>query len=329
LILLPLLVTLVHAETWTNPLIPRRADPQIYRDADRAYYFTATVPEYDRIELRQAASIPALATAESKVIWRKHAHGPMSAHIWAPEIHHIDGKWYVYFAAGRAEAIWDIRMYVLENASANPLQGDWTEKGQIQMNWESFTLDATTFEHRGVRYLVWAQGDPKLKNSKGTNIYIAAMENPWTIHGQQVMLSKPDLPWEQVKFWVNEGPAVLKKNGRIFITYSASATDANYCMGMLTAADTADLLNPQSWHKSPQPVFQTSETNGQYGPGHNSFTTSLDGRDDLLVYHARNYKEIKGDPLRDPNRATRVQKITWTADGLPIFGAPIPDGPVR
>lgn len=151
------------------------------------------------------------------------------------------------------------------------------------------------------------------------------MLNPWTISGAQVMISTPEYPWEIIGFWVNEGPAVIKRNGRIFISYSASATDYNYCMGLLTAQETSDLLNPDSWSKTPNPVFQSSSETGQYGPGHNSFTVSTDGSEDILVYHARNYKEINGDPLYDPNRHTRAQKLNWNSDGSPDFGIPVED----
>src|SRR5205085_12112832 len=167
-------------------------------------------------------SIQRLGSAAPVVIWRKHASGAMGAHIWAPEIHHIDGKWYVYFAAGRADSVWNIRLYALENASANPLEGAWAEKGQIRTDRESFTLDATTFEHRGTRYLVWAQKDPAIRGN--SNLYIAAMANPWTIRGTPVLLSRPEFAWETRGYWVNEAPAVLVRHGRVFLTYSASAT---------------------------------------------------------------------------------------------------------
>lgn len=307
---------------YPNPLIEQRADPSICQHADGYYYFMGTVPEYDRLELRRAKSIAGLATAEPKVIWRKHPAGIMGAHIWAPEIHFIDGKWYVYFAAGSAEQIWEIRIYVLENSSADPFNGEWIEKGQLKTGWESFSLDASTFEHGGQRYLVWTQRHPDIK---GTNLYIAKMDTPWTITGPAVRLSKPDLPWEQVRYWVNEGPTVLARNGRLFLTYSAAGTGAEYCLGLLTADASADLLDPQSWKKSPTPVFATSEANGIYGPGHNCFVT--ENGVDLLVYHARNYRDIPGDPLKDPNRHTRVQPITWRADGTPDFGVPVPEAP--
>jgi GH43 family beta-xylosidase len=118
---------------------------------------------------------------------------------------------------------------------------------------------------------------------------------------------------------------VLVKNGRVFLTYSASATDANYAMGMLTASADANFLDARSWTKSPEPVFKSSPANGQWGPGHNSFTTTPDGKTDILVYHARDYRDIVGDSLHDPNRHTRAQVITWRADGTPDFGEPVAD----
>lgn len=310
-----------------NPLIEQRADPWIFKHTDDYYYFTGSVPEYNRIILRRSKTIQGLTNAEEKAIWWKHETGPMSANIWAPEIHYIDGKWYIYFAAAHTsetnEGLFDHRMFVLENSSANPLEGDWVEKGQVKTQWESFSLDATSFEHKGVRYYVWAQKDPHIPGN--SNLYISEMENPWTLKGEQVCISTPEYEWEKIGYLVNEGAAVLKKNGRIFMTFSGSATDANYCMGLLTADENSDLLDPQSWIKTPEPVFQTSEETGQYGPGHNGFTVSEDGQQDILVYHARSYKEIEGNPLYDPNRHARVQVIEWNEDGTPNFGIPRAD----
>ncbi|MFI9827562.1 family 43 glycosylhydrolase [Streptomyces sp. NPDC051913] len=312
------------AVTYTNPIAEKRADPHIFKHTDGYYYFTATVPEYHRIVLRRATTIQGLNTASEVTIWTKHSSGVMGAHIWAPEIHYIDGKWYVYFAAGSTSDVWAIRMYVLEGTGANPLTATWTEKGQITTTWESFSLDATTFVVNGVRYLAWAQRNPSENNN--TSLFLAKMANPWTITGTPVELSQPTLSWETVGYKVNEGPAVIQHGGKVFMTYSASATDANYCLGMLTASATADLTNAASWTKSSTPVFQSNASTSQYGPGHNSFTTSEDGKSDILVYHDRSYKDISGDPLNDPNRRTRVQKVYWKADGTPDFGIPVADG---
>ncbi|WP_199754600.1 family 43 glycosylhydrolase [Pseudoduganella lurida] len=309
---------------FNNPLVQGRADPHVTLQEDGWYYFTATVPEYDRIELRRARSLDDLGKAEAQVVWRKHAAGPMSYHIWAPELHRIDGKWYVYFTASRADRIWDIRLYVLECASDDPLKGPWLERGQLKTGWESFSLDATTFALNGQRYLVWTQR-PQEAEKQQTSIYIAKMASPLSIAGPATLLTSPEYPWERVKYDVNEAPAVLVKNGRVFLTYSASATDANYAMGMLTAKADANLLDRASWSKAAQPVFATSAANGQFGPGHNSFTTTPDGKTDINVYHARNYRDIAGDSLKDPNRHTRAQAIAWRPDGTPDFGEPVAD----
>ncbi|WP_217142100.1 glycoside hydrolase family 43 protein [Streptomyces sp. AC627_RSS907] len=310
---------------YANPLVRNRADPHIRRHTDGFYYFTATAPEYDRIILRRSRTLGGLATADESVIWRKHATGDMGAHIWAPEMHHIGGKWYIYFAAAPAESVWDIRIWVLENSHPNPFRGTWVERGQVKTAWETFSLDATTFTHRGTRYLAWAQHEPGMDNNTG--LFLSRMANPWTLTGPQVRLSTPEYDWECVGFKVNEGASVIARNGRLFMTYSASATDANYCMGLLTVDADADLMNPANWSKSPEPVFTSNDTTRQYGPGHNCFTVDRDGRTDVLVYHARQYKEIDGDPLHDPNRHTRVQRLGWKADGTPDFGVPVADAP--
>lgn len=301
---------------YPNPLIENRADPHVFKHTDGYYYFTGSVPEYDRIILRRAKTIEGLATAEEKVIWRKHDSGEMSQHIWAPEIHYIDGKWYIYFAASKADNIWAIRQYALECADADPMTGIWTEKGKITMNFEEFTLDATTFEHKGERYLAWAQ-----KVSGISNIYIAKMKNPWTISGTQVLIATPEYGWETQLYSVCEGPQVIKRNGKIFITYSASGTDHRYCLGLLTASEDSDLLDPKSWVKTPYPIFMSNPEASEYGPGHNGFAVEEDGSD-VLVYHARPYKDIVGDPLYDINRHTRVQRMFWHGDGSPNLVVP-------
>ncbi len=307
---------------WNEPWILQRADPYIYRHTDGAYYFTASVPAYDGIVLRRADTLAALAQAPEVRIWEKHENGPMSEHIWAPELHFLDGCWYIYFAAGEKEDIWKIRPWVLACEGADPLSGKWTEKGKMRrapqdpFSFESFSLDATVFENKGQRYYVWAE---KVGVGKQiSNLYIAQMDTPWSLKTVQVLLTGPDYDWERVGFWVNEGPAVIKRGGRIYLTYSASETGAAYCMGMLTADEDADLLDPASWKKERYPVLASCEEKGIYGPGHNSFTTDGEGND-ILVYHARTQKEITGDPLYNPNRHTMLMKVEWDSHQRPVF----------
>lgn len=309
---------------FTNPIITQRADPQIYRHSDGYYYFTASVPEYDRIELRRAHEITALADSSECIdVWHKPDTGPYSELIWAPELHRLFDQWVIYFAAAPSREIIDglfqHRMYALVCLDGDPITGHWEFAGQVDTGIDTFCLDATTFNHHGTQYYVWAQKAPDIYGN--SNLYIAPLSTPTKLAGKPVMLSKPEYEWEQRGFWVNEGPSVLQRHGKVFISYSASATDENYAMGLLWAADDADMLDPNSWHKSPDPVFTSNYERAIYGPGHNSFTTDKEGHD-LLVYHARNYTEIEGDPLWNPDRHTCVQPLSWDEAGMPVFGTP-------
>ena len=74
---------------YNEPFIEQRADPYILRHTDGKYWFTASVPAYDRIVLRCAGSLLGLKDAKEKEIWHKHESGEMSRHIWAPELHFL------------------------------------------------------------------------------------------------------------------------------------------------------------------------------------------------------------------------------------------------
>lgn len=311
-------ITDITSEDEKKPLILQRADPYVYFHSDGYYYFTASVPEYDRIEIRRAWSIKGLSEAEPVTIWRKHASGEMSYHIWAPELHYINNKWYLYFSAGRSESPWWIRSFVLENDSPDPFCGKWKEKGLLKSQWDSFMLDTTVFENKGKLFAVWAQ--KREERTENSAMFIAEMESPTKLKLPQTLLTYPEYDWECKGFKVNEGAAVLKRNEKIFITFSASATDSTYCMGLLYADENSDLTKKESWTKLDKPVLTTDAKTGIYGPGHNSFTTSRDGKTDYLIYHARQYADVDlSFALYDPNRQTWVKKINYDQNGFPIF----------
>lgn len=317
-----------RADRIVNPLVRNRADAQVFRHGDGWYYMTGSVPEYDRLVLRRSRTLAGLTTAAERVLWRHEATGPMSGFLWAPELHEIDGRWIMYFAAGPSgggEDVFRIRTYAVVCDGADPMTGNWSVLGQLRTPWDSFNLDSTVFTHRGTRYMAWAQREPGIETN--SNLYLAPLATPLTLGAKPARLTIPELPWEIRGFKVAEAPALLARNGRLFMTYSASATDARYCLGMLTARDDADIMDPAAWAKSPVPVMQTSPAHRIYGPGHNSFTVDERGRD-MLVFHARDYEKIEGDPLFDPNRHTRVQPIRYDAAGVPLFDPPVANGPL-
>lgn len=306
-----------------TPWILQRADPYVTNEHGGRYYFTASVPSYDRIVLRCADRLDDLGTAAEHTIWVKHESGDMSQHIWAPEIHYLFGSWYIYFAASDKDDIWKLRPYVLKCEGEDPMTDPWIELGKMQradddeFSFEAFSLDATVFEVHGTWYYVWAE-----KVSVGrqiSNLYIARMESANRLATAQVLLTTPDYDWERHGFWVNEGPGLLRKDGRLFLTFSASDTSPAYCVGMLVADENADLLDPASWTKLRHPVLCSDKEHGLYGPGHNSFTKDENGND-VIIFHSRTTDQlICEDPLYDPNRHTFKRIVEWTEDGMPRF----------
>ena len=145
---------------------------------------------------------------------------------------------------------------------------------------------------------------------------------PTKLKTKFVRICSPDYDWERDGgFWVNEGPTILygpETKGKIYMTYSASATGACYCMGMLCANDDDDLLDPRSWKKDRWPVLKTNEELKVYGPGHNCFVRG-DEDEWLTMVHFRNYEKIVGDPLDDHNRHAHVLKIKFDETGRPLF----------
>ena len=306
--------------TFTNPLLSSGPDPWVI-ERGGFYYYTSTTG--NNVTLRKTAKMSELGSAVSYTVWAPPANASNTNNVWAPELHYLDGKWYIYYTAGPANqsCCGGQRSWVLENTNADPTTGTWTDKGRIAVPSQDFwSIDMTVFEVGGQRYALWSGQEP---NSDQQNIYIAAMSNPWTLTGTRTLLTKPDLSWELNGFpKVNEGPEILQRNGQTFLVYSAShcSTD-DYALGMLTLTGTNPLV-AASWTKSQTPVFVKNAANRAYGPGHNGFFTSKDGTQSWLIYHANsNPNEGCGNP-RNP----RMQQFTWNADGTPNFGSPVAIG---
>jgi GH43 family beta-xylosidase len=305
--------TSVGQTTFKNPLLPSGADPWvIYKDD--YFYYTHTVG--NKINLWRTKNLQDLKDVSPVTVWTPPASGPNSKAIWAPELHFLDNKWYLYYTATDVNNDGDASRYVfvLENASPDPLRGKWVDKGKI--NTDHSGLDGSVFEHQGIRYFVYsAYVGPQ------SVLIIAKMKNPWTLAGEQVEIAKPDKAWE--KFGgrqILEGPQFLTKNaGKVFIIYSASACWADeYSLGMLTADAKSDLLSPSSWKKSEEPVFKQSPENSVFAPGHNSFFTSPDGKENWILYHANSAAGQGCDHRRSP----RMQRFHWRYDGTPALGIP-------
>lgn len=303
-----------NVDTYFNPILDWGADPWMIKaggfyylccsDGDRIISFIKTEKPY---ELRNGERINIYQAPQGT----KH-----SCEIWAPELHYLCGRWYVYYAAddGRNE---NHRMYVLGggNNPYDPLEGEYSYLGKISDDTDRWAIDGTVLEWNGGLYFLWSGWEDCVNEVQ--NIYIAPMSNPWTIAGKRVMISTPDREWEKHgRPLINEGPEVLISGRTIHVIYSASGSWTNdYCLGRLTCKD-GDVLNSASWKKN-GPVF--AKTDYVFGPGHASFIKSEDKSKDYILYHAA---------VRDGSgweRNIRMQSFHWEED-YPVFGTPVKEG---
>ncbi|MCW1883264.1 glycoside hydrolase family 43 protein [Luteolibacter flavescens] len=308
--------------TFVNP-IAEGADPWVTKYGNQ-YVWCAS--EGNRgISLWVSDRLTSLG--QKHVIWTAPESGPYAKEVWAPEVHLLDGRWHVYFAASDGNNANHLA-YVLQSRDSDPLSpytlhgpfntGDGAD-GKSPNIW---AIDMTVLEVGGKRYALWSGWD-----APGTDqqfLYIAPMKSPTELSGPRVLLAKNDEHlWERTEEKLEsrglaEGPQILQQGGRTFVTYSTAASWLpTYKLGLLELTG-KDPLDPKSWTKSPQPVFQSTELT--YGTGHSCFVKSLDEKEWWHVFHA------KRDRQGGWRRAIFVQPFTFGADGLPDFGKPVSPG---
>ncbi|MCF4122410.1 family 43 glycosylhydrolase [Antribacter sp. KLBMP9083] len=303
----------------TNPLVDSAisADPWVGVH-DGKYYYAATTWN-SNIVMRTSSTLEGLgAAAERTVFTINQANGCCT--MWAPELHQLDGpnglRWYLYYSAEPSSSAGGTRQtHVLESAGNDPM-GPYTYKGVLNlMPNGGWAIDGSVLRLDGADYFMFsAFGSDNLQS-----VFIAPMSSPWQVSAFGTRISAPTLAWETQEGAVNEGPTALQRDGRTFLTYSASACwGPNYKIGMLEYTGT-DPLSQSSWTKKTTPIFERNDANGVYGPAHHTFFKSPDGKETWIAYHANS----SASAGCGTTRRTRVQKISWNGDGTPNLGVPV------
>lgn len=322
-----------------EPLIEERADPSItYDEENEKYYFTASYPVngkdgadgYDRLVIRVADTIEGLADAEEYVIWDESETQNYGQFIWAPELHKIGESWYFISTAAVDENgySFDIRPFMMKcndvknitdpDSWGNPVRVEPMEGDTSCL--QVMSLDMTYFEAGGKSYVSWA--DKTQENLSKVFIATVDTDEPWKLTSKATVITTPEYSWECVNIAVNEGSAAFVKDGTVYLAFSAAATGAEYCVGLMTADVDADLTNADNWTKVPYPVLTSGDFNDELcGPGHNSFTTDEYGNL-VIVYHARPAEEHashSGDPLYDACRHAYVKPVLFDSENMPVL----------
>jgi len=295
--------------TFYNPIRAAQSpDPWVFQK-DGYYYFMVTTG--DGVWIHKSPKLETVGNAPRTKVWST-PEGDIKGAVWAPELHYINGKWYIY-ACGSINATSDnMRMFVLEGLSQDAL-GDYKYIGLL--NGGVGAIDESLWQDPATNklYMAWSQWDPD------QSIFIAEMTSPTTISNTKVKLSAPTAAWEQKGWNVNEGPAFIKHGNALHIVFSVSGcSTSDYALAKLTCTN-GDYLNASAWTKSTGPIFKRNESNKVWGVGHHCFTKSPDGSEDWLVYHAKSNQTNS-----NLDRSSRIQPFTWDANNNPVFGDPYP-----
>ena len=307
-------------QTFQNPVF-RSQDPYVQYWHGNYYYSDS---DGDRISIRKSDSLTSLGTQPATVIWTSPWTGWNGhAQIWAPEIHLVDGTWYIYYAADFATD-GRHRLFIL-TGGADPLDGysvanTGSPKGQLVESSEHWAIDPDVFygpDH--ILYLTWSCTDDDV-GRVASSLCLASMSDALHTSSSTVRISTPTEDWERRTGAIQEGPIGLTHDSMAYITYSASAswTTNDYSAGVLRNVS-GDMLNPLAWEKH-GPILDRHELT--YGPGSLVFTESPDGTELWCLFHA--YDRL--DCLQWACRSIRMQQFAWDADDWPIIGTPVNPG---
>jgi beta-xylosidase len=234
---------------------------------------------------------------------------------WAPEIAHIENRWWMYYSVGRGDAGHSLRVAVADDPA-----GPYTDCGVNLTPTERFAIDPSPFQDDdGSWYLFYAR-DVLEGPRVGTMLAVDVLESPARLSGNARAVLAPSADWQifrrrrqmygQVYDWHTlEGPFVCRRQDHYVLFYSGGNWEEPTYGVSWAVADHP--LGP--WREEPgaEPLLCTVPGH-VIGPGHNSVVTGPDGQD-VLVYHAWDAAGTARRMCIDP--------VRWTPTG------PVVDGP--
>ena len=189
--------------------------------------------------------------------------------FWAPEIYHVNGKFYMYYSAEEhiCVAVSDSRLEPFRQDIQKPmLEGEKS-------------IDNSLFiDDDGTPYLFFD------RFNDGLNIWVAELEKDLITIKKETLhpCIHVSQEWEEVWPRVNEGPFVIKRDGVYYMTYSANSYESPfYGIGCATATDIFG-----EWIKYPENPLLL-KPGSLVGIGHSAMF--YDKKGDLrIVFHAHN-----------------------------------------
>jgi GH43 family beta-xylosidase len=286
--------------TYQNPLsIKNIGDPFVLRAPDGKYYCYAT----------SATDGFKAWSSENLVHWKEEGYVYLRnegswgvADFWAPEVVFYNNKYYMHYSARWAKNQ-SLRIGV---AVANFPTGPFVNLFNRPMfDFGYAAIDGhILIDDDGRIYLYYARdcSENIIDSRHESHLYVVELDNDLaTLKGEPIFLTKPEQEWELRSgpewFW-NEGPFVVKHSGRYYLMYSANFyASRDYSVGYAVANDPTGPFVKASHN----PILSSSVPKIS-GPGHNSVTTSPNGKGFLL--------SIISTPIRRNRVATGRSALT-------------------
>lgn len=312
------------------PLMPCRGDPMAIFYKGR-YYFMATDDEHGQLALKIRAvdELTDIPSAPDHVLLKANPAGDYSGCFWAPELHVVDGRLCLFFAAGMPHW-YTVQSRVMVLHGDDPTDAAcWSAPKRCEkadgsvLTDGGITLDMTVLDTKSGYYAIWSQRPviPEPLTLGTADLLIAKLDpdKPWRLSSEPKTLCRPEYGWERIGTPVNEGAFCLRRGEKLYVTYAAAHIDHTYCVGLLCANDGDDLLDISNWEKSNYPVLHRFSLPGMIGAGHNSFARDRDGTD-ILMIHALSMENYLNDP-RDWRRYPCFRPVVWDDEDFPHLDA--------
>ena len=308
--------------TFVNPLgDDGHPDPCIvYCEKEHCYYGISTTgyPLWgdDTLIIHRAEHFEDMfRNSESRVAYQSNAKDDTYGYLWAPELHYIKGKWYIYTSCqnGPDEVLKHI--LVLEAKTDSPFDG-FKLCGHI--NRDIFAIDPSV-HYDAENDRLYLCSSPVIDGVQ--MIAVQELASPAEPIGEMAIVAKPELSWELVPPYVGEkaivegGYFVKSPNGRLFIIYSANGCwSDDYAMGLLEYKG-GNMASADAWEKYPIPVV--TKSNGNFGPGHATFFYSPDGSELWICHHCLCSSNPSNEPMK---RRCHCQRVFFDQTGFPHIG---------
>lgn len=301
--------------TYQNPMpIQNIGDPFVLRAPDGTYYCYATsAPD----GFKAWTSSDLIDWQEAGYVYKRQPDSWGESDFWAPEVVFHNHKYYMHYSArwGKNQSL---RMGA---AVADSPLGPFTDVfNQPMFDFGYAVIDGHVFfDEDGRKYFYYSRdcSENIVDGRHESHLYVLELNDDLlSFKGEPILITQPEQEWEirsGVEWRWNEGPFVLKHDGKYYLMYSANFyASRDYSVGYAVAESP---LGP--FIKAAHNPILVSPNTEISGPGHNSVTTSPDGSELFIVYH------IHTDPQHPSgDRQVCIDRMGFRADGTMYVNGP-------